>query len=81
MKTLHHGKKIVDELCTYLGQDLDNPMCRELQRHMEECPECKEYMESIKLTVKVFRENYKSKSVPKKVTENLMLKLNLKSSR
>jgi hypothetical protein len=74
-----HSKKIMNELCTFLGEDLDNPMCKELQRHMQDCPECQKYIDSIKLTVKVFQESNTSEPIPNKIKDDLLTKLNLKS--
>ncbi len=67
-----HSRRIVNELCNYLGQDLDSPMCRELQAHVESCPECMEYINSVKLTVTVFRENYKPQPLPEEIKLNLL---------
>jgi hypothetical protein len=78
MKPHKHNKKIMNELCTYLGEDLDNPMCQELQRHMQDCPECQKYIESIKFTVKIFQESNVREPVPDQIKDNLIEKLNLK---
>ncbi len=73
----HHTKKIIDELCNYLGQDLNHPMCKELLQHVQECPECRIYIDTIKMTVSLYRQKHESKPVPEKVTEQLFKKLNI----
>jgi len=72
-----HEKKVLDELCDYLGEDLDHPMCQELIQHVQECPECKFYLDTIKLTVNIFRETHPSSPVPKDVKENLLKTLKI----
>lgn len=73
-----HSKKTVLEICNYLGQDIDHPMCKELIQHLKECPTCQFYLDTVKLTVNVFRENHPREAVPADVKKNLLhsLKIN-----
>ncbi len=73
-----HSKKLIDELCNYLGQDLDHPMCKELMHHVNECPECQFYLDTVKMTVSIFRDTHKSEPMPDHVKDNLLKTLNLK---
>lgn len=73
-----HAKRIVDELCDYLGYDFDSPMCRELHEHVANCPECREYIESVKTTVKVCQNVFQSQPVPEDVKRTLLEKLRKK---
>ncbi len=73
-----HNKRIIKELCCYLGQDLDHPMCKELMKHVIECPECHHYIETIKMTVQLYRQQYENQPVPEDVKEKLLTRLNLK---
>jgi len=50
-------KKLFDEVCDYLGGDLDSPMCREIRDHLETCADCTEYIESVKRTVNLYRKH------------------------
>jgi hypothetical protein len=72
-----HNKRVINDLCTYLGENLDHPMCKELIRHVEECPECKFYIDTIKTTVNIFRETHPVKSLPDKVKKDLFKTLNI----
>ena len=76
-----HSKKIIDELCNYLGEDVDNPMCKELMQHVKECPECRIYLDTVKMTVSLYRKAEEPKPVPEHVKETLFKKLNLKQDR
>lgn len=73
-----HKKKTVHEICNYLGQDLDHPMCQELIRHLKECPNCQFYLDTVKLTVNLFRETHLSKPVPEELKKKLLSNLVLK---
>ncbi|MBN2366609.1 MAG: hypothetical protein EH225_11930 [Calditrichaeota bacterium] len=72
-----HTKALIDELCQHLGEDLDHPMCKELVQHIQECPECQFYLDTVKMTVNIFRETHKPESVPEDVKKNLLKSLNL----
>lgn len=72
-----HTKKIIDELCNYLGQDLNHPMCKELMQHVRECPECRIYLDTVKMTVSLYRKKIEQKPVPKHVTQELFKILDL----
>ncbi len=77
----HHTKKIIDELCNYLGQDLNHPMCKELLQHVQECPDCRIYIDTIKMTVSLYRQKSENQPVPQKVTAQLFKKLNLPNNK
>lgn len=48
-------EKTFREICDYLGGDLDAPACKEVKKHLESCPDCNEYIESIKKTVALYQ--------------------------
>ncbi len=73
-----HAKKIINELCNYLGQDLNQPMCKELWEHVQNCPECQTYLSTIKLTVEIIRDANAPQNAPEAVKENIFKILKLK---
>lgn len=73
-----HSKKIMSELCNYLGQDLDHPMCQELLQHVNVCPECQFYLDTIRMTVSLYRETHQTKPVPNHIKRELFRNLKLK---
>lgn len=73
-----HTKKIINELCNYLGYDLDGPMCQELHDHVQNNPDLQDYIESVRVTVKVCKNVYEDVPTPKDVKEELLIKLNQK---
>ncbi len=66
------SKKIVDELCDYLGYDFASPMCKELHDHVQNCPECQKYIDSVKMTVKVCKNLNEETPCPENVKKNLL---------
>ncbi len=42
-------------ICDNLDQNLDSPRCREIKRHLQECPDCQAYLASMKQTVSLYR--------------------------
>jgi anti-sigma factor RsiW len=43
-------------ICDNLDEDLDSPRCRQIRQHLEACPDCRAYLDSMKKTVLLFRE-------------------------
>jgi hypothetical protein len=50
-------KTIFRHICENLDQDMNSPACREIRKHMDGCPECFDYLNSLKTTVALYR-NY-----------------------
>ncbi|MCK6623261.1 MAG: hypothetical protein HUU32_16330 [Calditrichaceae bacterium] len=73
-----HTKKVVDQLCNYLGYDFESPMCKELHEHVANCPECRNYIESVKLTVNICKDTYKEEPVPEALKRDLLLRIKAK---
>ncbi len=69
------SKKIVNELCNYLGYDLDDCMCKELHEAVETSPELQAYINSIKTTVKICQQVYTEEALPEDVKRELLEKI------
>lgn len=69
-------KPFMERLCEALGEDLSNPLCRELQDHLSQCPDCSLQVDTIKRTVEIYRA-LPLKEVPNDVQERLRVRLNL----
>ena len=41
-------------VCDNLDQNLDSQRCREIRRHLESCPDCMAYLDSVKKTVSFY---------------------------
>lgn len=48
-------RQVYQHICEHLDEDLSSPRCRRIRQHIEGCPDCKEYLESLKKTVVLYR--------------------------
>jgi anti-sigma factor RsiW len=55
MKTCTH---VYHHLCDNLDADLSSPGCREIRKHLEQCPDCHAYLDSLKKTITLYRSAY-----------------------
>lgn len=46
----------IEQICTDLGVEIDSEVCQELRMHLEECPDCKAYVDSLRKTVYLYRQ-------------------------
>jgi len=60
-----------------MGEDLNDPACLEMQEHINKCPTCKVYYDTIKKTVLLCRENDCQEELPNDVNRRLMKVLDL----
>jgi predicted anti-sigma-YlaC factor YlaD len=76
MKETEH-QKIVRQICDFIGEDIDAPVCKEVADHLAACPSCRAQFNSIKRTVTLCRQAEKSKTVPTDVNLRLIKVLHL----
>lgn len=72
-------KKIIElsAFCEQLGCDINHEMCRNVEKELEECPECKVYYNSIEQTVELYRIAETPERVDGSMTKRLFKKLHL----
>ena len=76
MKSPKH-QNVYEQICDFMGEDLDAPACKEVADHLESCPKCKVYFDQVKQTVTLCREIDKEKVVPDEVKNRFFKVLNL----
>ncbi|MCK5032275.1 MAG: hypothetical protein KAS18_01545 [Calditrichia bacterium] len=76
MTSLDH-KKIVEQICDFMGEDIDSPACQEVADHLKMCPTCKVYFDTVKKTVTLCRDMEDEKKMPEDVQSRLFKVLNL----
>ena len=64
-----------DFLCDFLEEDIDSPLCRELKEHMEDCPDCRANVETVKQTVKLYRKSSPARPLSADVKKQLISSL------
>ena len=53
-------------ICDNLDAQMDSPRCREIREHLEGCPDCTAYLDSMKKTVSLYR-RFSAAPVPRDV--------------
>lgn len=48
-------KEVYLHICENLNQDLDSPRCRTIRKHLQTCPDCSAYLDSVTKTVQLYR--------------------------
>jgi hypothetical protein len=69
-------RDIFRHICENLDENMDSPECREIRKHMDDCPDCVAYLDSLKKTVRLYRV-YPSPKVPGTAHRRLIAKLKL----
>ncbi len=49
-------KERVLQICAELGEDLDSPSCKALREFIQTCPNCAAFVDSVKKTIRLYRE-------------------------
>jgi len=42
-------------ICDHLDEEISSPRCRQIRQHLEECPNCRAYLDSLKKTIVLYR--------------------------
>ena len=70
-------KEVYKQICDFMGEDLDTPVCKEVAEHLESCPNCKVYLDTVKKTVTICQETEKEKEIPQDIKNRLFKILNI----
>ena len=76
MSSLDH-KKMVEQICDFMGENIDSRACQEVMDHLKMCPTCKVYIDTVKKTVTLCRDMEDDKKLPEDVNNRLYKVLNL----
>jgi anti-sigma factor RsiW len=49
-------RKLLGEMSDYVDGELSAELCRELEEHLHDCPNCRVMLDSLTKTIRVFRE-------------------------
>jgi len=47
--------KVYLHICDHLDEEITSPRCRQIKQHLEECPNCRAYLDSLKKTIVLYR--------------------------
>ena len=77
-KQIHAHGDIGKQIQEQLGRDIDADIIESVSQHMQECPDCKIYIDSVRETVQLYKVIESDQSLPKDVSERLFKTLELK---
>jgi anti-sigma factor (TIGR02949 family) len=70
--------QVLDSLCEYLDGELHDELCRELERHLTECEDCRVIVDTTKKTIYLVQCSTEADSpCPDDVRERLFQRLDL----
>ncbi len=69
--------KMFDQVCTFLGEDLDSEPCKQLKEQLQSCKDCEVFVDKIKRTVAIYKTADGCDEIPDDVCKKLFKKLNL----
>jgi predicted anti-sigma-YlaC factor YlaD len=72
-------KQVYRYLCDNLDENIRSARCRAIRRHLECCPDCRAYLDSLKKTVLLYRQ-MPSPRVPARTHRELVKLLRLEGS-
>ncbi len=47
--------EVMSHICDSLGEDLDSERCKDIKSHLEQCPECTNYLKSVEMTIDYYK--------------------------
>ena len=74
---LNDHKERIKQICDTMGEDFQNPACQEVLKHLDHCPTCKVYYDTLKKTVLLCKENDCAEKLPEDVNQRLLKILDL----
>ncbi|MBI1933088.1 MAG: hypothetical protein HYS24_11185 [Ignavibacteriales bacterium] len=48
-------KEVMNHICDSLGEDLNSPKCINIKDHLENCPSCQKYFDSVESTISFYK--------------------------
>ncbi|MCX6145191.1 MAG: zf-HC2 domain-containing protein [Ignavibacteriales bacterium] len=69
---------VLNHICEELDTKLTSAKCRELKRHLERCPNCTAYLDSLRKTIMLYSSTPNPR-LPQKARRQLFAALKLKS--
>ena len=68
---------VLNHICEELDTRLTSAKCRELKRHLEQCPNCTAYLDSLRKTIRLYS-SAPNPRLPRKARKQLFVVLKLK---
>lgn len=75
MNPHEHGpdcRDLAARLSEYLDQEVEPEVCADIEDHLDDCPPCRDFLESLRRTVGLVRETPPSESIPEDVKRRIV---------
>jgi anti-sigma factor RsiW len=72
-----HCKHLVENISDYVDGSLSEQLCSELEKHLEDCENCRVVVNTIKKTIEIYQDERLLEKTPNDVKERLFYRLNL----
>lgn len=75
MKGHEHGAgchELAARLSEYLDRELDPAVCAEIERHLGDCPPCRDFLESLRRTVGLVRTAPDRNALPEEIKRRIV---------
>jgi predicted anti-sigma-YlaC factor YlaD len=69
-------KDTLAHICDKLDADLESPRCKKIKEHIDECPDCCAYLDSLKKTIHLYR-IYPDPEIPDGIRKKIFSSLKL----
>lgn len=72
-------EKLLKQVCDDLAEEVNSELCTELKKHLENCEDCRNQVESMRGTVTLYQ-CLKEKKVPQDIHQRLLKLLNVQDA-
>jgi anti-sigma factor RsiW len=72
-----HCKDLVENISNYVDGSLSEKLCFELEKHLEDCENCRVVVNTLKKTIEIYQNEGVKEKTPNDVKERLFYRLNL----
>ena len=77
MDKQEHCKHMVENISNYVDGTLSKQLCVELEKHLEDCENCRVVVNTLKKTIEIYQAEGAREKTPGDVKERLFYRLNL----
>lgn len=68
---------LLNSLSEYIDGSLEDSLCKEIERHLAGCENCRVVVDTLRKTVSLYREDVSQNDTPEEIRHRLFKRLNL----
>lgn len=77
MNDQSHCHGLIETISEYVDGELTPEVCAELERHMEDCENCRIVVNTLRKTIDLYKDTSAEESMPDDIRQRLYLRLHL----